>query len=104
MKKYILPLAVLVISGHLFAGTIAVSDAQNVALNFFKMTSPNAATAGSLTASLKMTYTEADNTVDFYVFDISPMPGFSEILSASRSLSLAAWAALRTPVASGCFE
>lgn len=70
MKKYLLPLSLLLcaFSSQLSARTISASDAQLVALNFFKVTA-NPATP--LTATLKYTKTEADQTVDFYVFDIN---------------------------------
>jgi hypothetical protein len=74
MKKYILPLAMLfAISSHLYAATVSLADAQNVAVNFFKVTAPN---AGTPTATLAYTKAEATGSVDFYVFNISPAKGF----------------------------
>ena len=61
------------ISANVHAGTVSLSDAQHVALNFFKVTTNANAT---LTATLKYTKTGANNTADFYVFDISPAMGF----------------------------
>lgn len=76
MKKSILllTLAVLVLGGHISASSVSQSTAQNIALNYYKVTVPSA--ANNLSASLNYTRTEADGTVDFYVFDISPSKGF----------------------------
>lgn len=77
MKKYFLLLTILlfIITNGVYAGTVTIADAQNVALNFFKVNNPNVSNT-SLTATLKYTKTEANNAVDFYVFDIGPVPGF----------------------------
>jgi hypothetical protein len=77
MKKYLLlfALGIVALCNNSYAGTVSLSDAQNVALNFFKVnnTDLNAAT---LSASLKYTKAEPNGRVDFYVFDISPSKGF----------------------------
>ena len=75
MKKNLLSLLTLWIafSASLYAGPVSVSDAQNVALNFFKVTT-NASTAP--TANLVYTKTGTNNSVSFYVFDFSPSKGF----------------------------
>ena len=77
MKKTILLLtcAVLLSMSHAFATDITVQDAQSVAVNFFKTKLGNSVPRG-LTATLKYTRTEADNVVDFYVFETSPTKGF----------------------------
>ena len=75
MKKYLLLFALtIVISGNnLFAGAIVLTDAQNVALNFFKV---NNAGLADLSATLKYTKPGPNGSIDFYVFDISPVKGF----------------------------
>jgi hypothetical protein len=73
MKKYFFPLAILLFSFSSHAGTIALSDAQNVALNFFKVTTN---TGIPITANLVYTKTGNDNAANFYVFNISPLTGF----------------------------
>jgi len=76
MKKYLL-LAVVVLffaNANVFAGQVTVADAQQVALNFFKLNA-TAGHAGAVPA-LIYTQTETDNTIDFYVFDMSPAKGF----------------------------
>ncbi len=57
------------------AASVSVANAQIIALNFYKVTYPD---ADSLIkkAILKFTQKEADNTTDFYVFDITPANGF----------------------------
>lgn len=77
MKKYLslIALALLTVFSTVKAGTVTLSDAQSVALNFFKVTYPNLNNP-SLAATLKYTKSEPDNAVDFYVFDISPSNGF----------------------------
>ena len=82
MKKNILLLtgAVLITLSSAFAGNVSVQDAQTVAVNFFKITLGNSA-PHTITATLKYTRTEADNTVDMYAFDMSPL-GFV-IISAT---------------------
>ena len=83
MRKNFLLLscAVLLILGNAFAGDITVQDAQTVAVNFFKVTLGNNAPR-TVNATLKYTRTEADNTIDFYVFDMAPTKGFV-IISAT---------------------
>lgn len=58
------------------SAAVTVQDAQSVALNYFKVTVHNLNPHQSLSANLTYTKTEADNTIDFYVFNISPGPGF----------------------------
>lgn len=76
MKKSILllALAVLGLGGHISASSVSQQTAQTIALNYYKVTVP--AAANNLSASLNYTRTEADGTVDFYVFDIAPSKGF----------------------------
>lgn len=77
MKKYILcaALAVVVLSNNLFAGVVTIADAQNVAVNFYKVNYTELS-AMQLSATLAYTKTESNGNVDFYVFDISPVKGF----------------------------
>jgi len=58
-----------------FAARVSVVAAQNTALNFYKVTSGYSG-KNALNASLKLTRSETDGTIDFYVFDISPGKGF----------------------------
>jgi len=83
MKKNILltVCAVLGILGSAFAADVTMQDAQNVAVNFFRIKLGNSAPR-TITATLKYTRTEADNIVDFYAFDMSPVKGFV-IISAT---------------------
>jgi PKD repeat protein len=77
MKKQFLLVFVLIISGYIsFAGPVGQQKAQAIALNYFNLNYPDVAAHTPLTATLKYTQTEADNTVDFYVFDIYPAHGF----------------------------
>ena len=78
MKKITLlfSIAMLVCFGSLFGKTVSVENAKTIAVNFFKINAPEASTRGAVTASLNYTRVEADNTVDFYVFNITPGPGF----------------------------
>ncbi len=55
---------------------VNVSTAQSAAINFFRLTTKNVTGKGVITATLIYTQTEADNTVDFYVFNIRPGKGF----------------------------
>ena len=75
MKKFLLFPSFVLINYCLQAASVSVEAAQAVAVNFFKIANPNGNNTNT-TASLKYTRTEGDNTVDFYVFDISPTPGF----------------------------
>src|ERR1700722_18166790 len=77
MKKNVLLLAcaVLVNLSAAFAADVTLQDAQTVAVNFFKI-KLGANVPHSLSATIKYSRTEADNTIDFYAFDISPVKGF----------------------------
>ena len=72
MKKLFLFPSLLLLFFYSNAANVTVETAQTIATNFFKVT----ANSNNITATLKYTRTEGDNTVDFYVFDISPTPGF----------------------------
>jgi PKD repeat protein len=63
------------------ASTISVSNAQTVAVNFYKLTYNTGHTA--ITAALNYTKTETDGTVDFYVFNITP--GHAFVIVAAQS-------------------
>jgi hypothetical protein len=84
MKKTIVLSLLAALSICAGAKTIDVATAQKAALNFFKVNAGNV-TVAPLTATLAHTQTEADNTIDFYVFDISPVHGFV-IISASDNV------------------
>lgn len=58
-----------------FSNTVNLSTAQTVATNFFKVNF-SGRQGSSYNATLVYTKTEADNTVDFYVFNITPGKGF----------------------------
>ena len=78
MKKSILffVLALVLSFNALFAKTISVENARTVAVNFFKVNAADGREKATVNAVLGYTKTEADNTVDFYVFNITPGPGF----------------------------
>ena len=90
MKKNILLLVcgVLITISQAFAGNVTVQDAQNVALNFFKIKQGNNASRTILTATLQYTRTEADNTVDFYVFNMSPVKGFVIVSATDNDIPI----------------
>lgn len=64
------------------AAVVSVSTAQTVALNFYKITTGN--NSHSLTAALSFTKAETDGTIDFYVFNITPVNGFVMVAAASN--------------------
>ncbi|HWB63078.1 MAG TPA: C10 family peptidase [Chitinophagales bacterium] len=74
-KIVLLTVATMLLAGFARAGQVSVQNAQNIAINYFKLQSP-ANIQGTLSATLKYTATEPDNSVDFYVFDVTPGPGF----------------------------
>ena len=88
MKKSVLLVAfvMLVSLGTVLAKTVNVDDAKTIAVNFFKVTVADGRARGVVAATLNYTRTEADNTVDYYVFDITPGPGFV-IVSADDIIS-----------------
>jgi PKD repeat protein len=55
--------------GHMMAATVTIQTAQTVATNFYKGAVP---AATNVTPSLVYTRTEADGTVDYYIFNIAP--------------------------------
>ncbi|MCW3126459.1 MAG: Peptidase family protein [Bacteroidetes bacterium] len=75
MKKKVLLLlsGVCLLTCQMMAATVSVQTAKTVATNFYKGVAP---AAGIVTPTLLYTRTEADNTVDFYVFDMAPLKGF----------------------------
>ncbi len=74
MKKHLLLLLAFFLFCMVQAAGVSVQTAQTVAVNFFNVSGLSGQTA--ITATLKYTRTEGDNTVDFYVFDITPLKGF----------------------------
>jgi len=77
MKKVLIlsAIAIVVMTGRLSATAVSQQSALTLAQNFFKMKSA-AANNSAFTLQLSYTKTETDGTVDFYVFNASPMPGF----------------------------
>ena len=78
-----LTIALLLICFSGFANVISSSTAQTIAVNFYLTNNPSITDAP--VASLVQTKTEADGTIDFYVFDISPS-GFV-IVSATDNVT-----------------
>ncbi len=70
----ILFIAVFAICNSAVAAGVTIATAQTTAVNFYSLTAKNL--QGRVVATLKHTKTEADGTVDFYVFDLSPGKGF----------------------------
>ena len=68
--------ALVAINVPAFAGLVSVSTAQTTAVNFYTLSATNLSGRNAVTATLKLTKTEDDGTVDFYVFDMSPGKGF----------------------------
>jgi hypothetical protein len=86
MRKQNLLLLLLLTATYfseLHATVVSLSNAQTVALNFFKGSYP---AASATAANLYYTRTETDGTVDYYVFNMSPAKGFV-IVSADNSLT-----------------
>ena len=73
MKNFLLLTSFILLFCCINASPVSVETAQTIAVNFFKVTNPSNT---NITATLKYTRTEGDNTVDFYIFDITPGPGF----------------------------
>jgi hypothetical protein len=70
MKKIILLLVIALFTFNgVFAKFIDVQTAQNIAVTYYKFNAN--VESSTITASLTYTRTEADNTVDFYVFNIN---------------------------------
>lgn len=62
------------IYGCVPAAVVSRQSAQTIALNFYKVNAP--AVTGSLNAVLNYTRQDSDGTIEFYVFNIQPGPGF----------------------------
>ncbi|MDB5282259.1 MAG: Peptidase family protein [Bacteroidota bacterium] len=71
MKKILLlsVIGIMVVNYRLNAGVVTLQNAQTVAVTFYKAYVNSGRT---VSATLAYTKAEADNTVDFYVFDINP--------------------------------
>ena len=82
----ILFVAIFAISQPAMAGKVSEATAKTAAINFYKFTSKNVTARTTVKASLTYTKTEADNTVAFYVFDMSPAKGFV-MISADDQVS-----------------
>ena len=93
MKKSILllTLAVFVLKGQIFAGSVNQQLAQNIALNFFKISVPAATNNPALTLSLSYTQTETDGTTDFYIFNAAPMKGFVIVSGDDNAIPVIAY-------------
>ena len=78
MKKslVLVSLACCAFFGVSRAGIVSVNDAQTVAVNFFKLNAGTGHDNASISATLIYTRTESDNSIDYYVFNISPTKGF----------------------------
>jgi hypothetical protein len=87
MKRQLLSFVFILCAIGSYASTVAVSDAQNVALNFFKLTTN---TSETLTATLQYTKTTG-NVVNFYVFDMSPATGFVIIAGDDNVIPILAY-------------
>jgi len=90
MKKalslFILFIAFIATSPLANAAGVSLAQAQTAAINFYRVYAKSGSAHGMFTATLKYTKKEADNTVDFYVFDITPGKGFV-IISADDRVS-----------------
>ena len=75
MKKHLLVACIVLLGGCANAASVSVQKAQTIAINFFKVTVGNGNNSG-ISATLKYTRIEGDNSIDFYVFDIAPAKGF----------------------------
>lgn len=95
MKKCVVLLAAVfaIITTQLKANTVSPSQAENLALNYFKIKVPTAASNPRLAATLYYTQTETDGTVDFYVYNIWPMKGFVIVSADDNAVPVIAWSA-----------
>jgi len=84
-------LAVFVLNSRVGAAVVSAQSAQTVALNFFKFNVPAAANNSSLSLSLDYTQTETDGTIDFYVFNVSPMKGFVIVSADDNAIPVIAY-------------
>jgi PKD repeat protein len=93
MKKAILlsVIAIMVMTGRISATAVSRQSAQTLAMNFFKMKSPTAVNNTAFTLNLSYTKTETDGTVDFYVFNASPMKGFVIVSGDDNALPVIAY-------------
>jgi PKD repeat protein len=93
MKKSILLLAIVVLAlhGKIMASAVSQQQAQNIALNYFKLQVPSAANNSSLAMSLLFSQNENDGTTDFYVFNASPMKGFVIVSGDNNAIPVIAW-------------
>jgi hypothetical protein len=82
--------ALLLICFSGYANVISVSTAQSIAVNFYQTNNPSVYSI-PLSATLHMAQTESDGTVDFYVFDISPAPGFVIVSAADNVTPILAY-------------
>ncbi len=75
LRRFILLLAVIAISAPAFSALVSQATAQNAAVNFFKTSAANTG-HNAINVTLKYTQTATDGTIVFYVFDLTPGPGF----------------------------
>jgi hypothetical protein len=61
---------------------VSIADAQTLALNFYKATTNT--NSSSISVNLNFTQSENDGTLDFYVFNIAPAPGFVIVSAADN--------------------
>jgi Peptidase C10 family/Spi protease inhibitor/Secretion system C-terminal sorting domain len=76
-------IAALLSAASAIASPVSVNEAKTVATNFYNL---KAQARNGATASLLFTRTEADGTVDFYVFGFAPAKGFV-IVTANSNVS-----------------
>lgn len=74
-QKFVTMVVALILCCPAFAAQVSQQTAASVALNYFKLNSTNN-TGATLTTNLVYTKKETDGTIDFYVFDITPVKGF----------------------------
>ncbi|MDB5284762.1 MAG: Peptidase family protein [Bacteroidota bacterium] len=86
-----LVLACLAAGYSVNANSVSVTTAQTIAINFYKVTAHNLNQHVTIGATLKYTKKEADNTVDFYVFDITGANGFVIVSADDNSKPVIAY-------------
>lgn len=86
----LMALAILLVSMNSNANTVSQQDAQNIAVNFFKIQVPSQRNT-TFTPTLNHIQTESDGSVDFYVFDMSPATGFVIVSADDNSVPVIAY-------------
>lgn len=93
MKKIFLTTcaAIFLLAPVLHAATVSSTQAQSIAINFFKITYPAQVNHNAITATLKYTQTESDGSADFYVFDVQPAVGFVIVSAHDEAIPVLAY-------------